>query len=47
MGRSLKKGPFVDQHLFEKIDKMSEASVKKPIKMPIKKPTAGDDDAPM
>ena len=32
MGRSLKKGPFVDQHLFEKIDKMSEASIKKPIK---------------
>ena len=32
MGRSLKKGPFVDGHLFEKIDKMNAASVKKPIK---------------
>ena len=32
MGRSLKKGPFVDQHLFEKIDKMNEGTVKKPIK---------------
>ena len=32
MGRSLKKGPFVDQHLLDKIDKMAEASVKKPIK---------------
>ena len=32
MGRSLKKGPFVDGHLFEKIDKMNVASVKKPIK---------------
>jgi len=32
MGRSLKKGPFVDQHLFEKIDKMNTNTVKKPIK---------------
>ena len=32
MGRSLKKGPFVDLHLFEKIDKMNAAPVKKPIK---------------
>ena len=32
MGRSLKKGPFVDLHLFEKIDKMNLAPVKKPIK---------------
>ena len=32
MGRSLKKGPFVDQHLFEKIDKMNDSTVKKPIK---------------
>jgi small subunit ribosomal protein S19 len=31
MGRSLKKGPFVDQHLFEKIDKMNTGA-KKPIK---------------
>jgi small subunit ribosomal protein S19 len=32
MGRSLKKGPFVDQHLLDKIDKMAEGAVKKPIK---------------
>ncbi len=32
MGRSLKKGPFVDSHLFDKIEKMASASIKKPIK---------------
>ncbi len=32
MGRSLKKGPFVDEHLIEKIEKMSDAGLKKPIK---------------
>lgn len=33
MGRSLKKGPFVEQHLLEKIDKMnSSGGHKKPIK---------------
>jgi small subunit ribosomal protein S19 len=32
MGRSLKKGPFVDQKLLLKIDKMSESDAKKPIK---------------
>ncbi len=31
MGRSLKKGPFVDDHLMAKVEKMS-ASDKKPIK---------------
>ena len=31
MGRSLKKGPFVEPYLLEKIEKMSN-SVKKPIK---------------
>ncbi|MDP9292287.1 MAG: 30S ribosomal protein S19, partial [Verrucomicrobiota bacterium] len=31
MGRSLKKGPFVEQHLLEKIDKM-DGGVKRPIK---------------
>lgn len=31
MGRSLKKGPFVDDHLLEKIEKMRN-STKKPIK---------------
>ncbi|MEI6534029.1 MAG: 30S ribosomal protein S19 [Verrucomicrobiaceae bacterium] len=32
MGRSLKKGPFVNQKLLWKIDKLNEAGVKKPIK---------------
>ena len=32
MGRSLKKGPFVDQKLLAKIDKMNEQPHKKPIK---------------
>jgi small subunit ribosomal protein S19 len=32
MGRSLKKGPFVDQKLLFKIDAMNESGSKKPIK---------------
>jgi small subunit ribosomal protein S19 len=32
MGRSLKKGPFVEQKLLLKIDKANETSNKKPIK---------------
>lgn len=32
MGRSLKKGPFVDVKLLEKIDKQNDAPSKKPIK---------------
>jgi small subunit ribosomal protein S19 len=32
MGRSLKKGPFVELHLLDKIDKMEAGGVKKPIK---------------
>ena len=32
MGRSLKKGPFVEPHLLEKIDKMNSSGAKKPIK---------------
>ena len=32
MARSLKKGPFVESHLLEKIDKMNSSGVKKPIK---------------
>ena len=32
MGRSLKKGPFVEQHLLEKIDKQNASGRKKPIK---------------
>jgi small subunit ribosomal protein S19 len=32
MGRSLKKGPFVDHHLLEKIEKQEKGGAKKPIK---------------
>jgi small subunit ribosomal protein S19 len=32
MGRSLKKGPFVDVHLLEKVEAMSQANEKKVIK---------------
>ncbi len=32
MGRSLKKGPFVEGHLLEKIDKLNKENSKKPIK---------------
>ncbi len=32
MPRSLKKGPFVDHHLMEKIQKQSTQAAKKPIK---------------
>ena len=32
MGRSLKKGPFVQQKLLVKIDKLNSANQKKPIK---------------
>jgi len=32
MGRSLKKGPYVDQKLLLKIDRMNESGQKKPIK---------------
>lgn len=32
MGRSLKKGPFVEQKLLIKVDKMNEQTVKRPIK---------------
>mgnify|MGYP003575849779 CR=1 FL=1 len=32
MGRSLKKGPFVDHHLWGKIQKMNDAAARKPIK---------------
>ena len=32
MGRSLRKGPFVDHHLLDKVDKQNKASTKKPIK---------------
>jgi small subunit ribosomal protein S19 len=32
MGRSTKKGPFIDFHLLEKIEKMNDAGSKKPIK---------------
>lgn len=32
MGRSLKKGPFIDDHLLEKIEAMNEKNEKKVIK---------------
>lgn len=32
MGRSLKKGPFVDHHLMDKINKQNETRTKKPMK---------------
>jgi small subunit ribosomal protein S19 len=32
MGRSLKKGPFVDDHLLEKVEKMNQSGSRKPIK---------------
>jgi small subunit ribosomal protein S19 len=32
MGRSVKKGPFVDHHLFEKVQKARDAKSKAPIK---------------
>jgi len=32
MGRSLKKGPFVEQHLLVKIDRMNDSGSKKPLK---------------
>lgn len=32
MGRSLKKGPFVDQKLLKKIDAMNDSGQKRPIK---------------
>jgi small subunit ribosomal protein S19 len=32
MGRSIKKGPFVDLHLLEKIQAMNTSGQKKPIK---------------
>ena len=32
MGRSLKKGPFVDEKLVEKVKKMASSGLKQPIK---------------
>lgn len=32
MGRSLRKGPFVDHHLQDKVNKMNSSGSKKPIK---------------
>lgn len=32
MGRSLRKGPFVDHHLFDKVKKQNNIGTKKPIK---------------
>jgi small subunit ribosomal protein S19 len=32
MGRSLRKGPFVDHHLLDKVNKQNSVGTKKPIK---------------
>lgn len=32
MGRSIKKGPFVDEKLLKKVDKMNRAGEKRPIR---------------
>ena len=32
MGRSLKKGPFIDEHLLKKVEKLNETNDKKVIK---------------
>jgi small subunit ribosomal protein S19 len=32
MGRSIKKGPFVEEHLLQKIEKLNASNSKKPIK---------------
>ena len=32
MGRSIKKGPFVEQHLLDKLEKLNADGKKKPIK---------------
>jgi len=32
MGRSAKKGPFVDQHLLEKVERLAKSGERKPIK---------------
>lgn len=32
MGRSLKKGPFIDEHLLEKVKRMTASGQKQPIK---------------
>ena len=32
MGRSLRKGPFVDHHLKSKVEKLNKAGSKKPVK---------------
>ncbi len=32
MPRSVKKGPFIDDHLMKKVDKMNSSGTKKPIK---------------
>ncbi len=32
MGRSIKKGPFIDHHVLEKIEKLNTSGSKKPVK---------------
>ena len=40
MGRSLKKGPFIDLHLLEKVEAMNQANEKKVIKTWSRRSTA-------
>ncbi len=32
MGRSLRKGPFVDHHLLDKVEKQNRSGLKRPVK---------------
>lgn len=32
MGRSIKKGPFVDEHLLKKVEQLTRSGAKRPIK---------------
>jgi small subunit ribosomal protein S19 len=43
MGRSLKKGPFVEWKLLDKIDKLNDAGQKKPIKTWARRSTIAPD----
>ena len=39
MGRSLKKGPFIDDHLMKKVEVMNQAATKQVIKTWSRRPT--------
>ena len=42
MGRSLKKGPFVDPRLLEKVEKLNSAGRKEPVKTWARRCTISD-----